>query len=55
MLWKEYSLKKQTQEQIGDSIGKSREWVNRFLKTIEARIKQRNLRPTEEQEYKPRL
>jgi hypothetical protein len=39
-------------------IGKfkpTREQINRFLKTIEARIKQRNLRPTEEQEYKPRL
>jgi hypothetical protein len=39
-------------------IGKfkpTREHVNRFLKTIEARIRLRNQSPTKEQEYKPRL
>ena len=39
-------------------IGKfktTREQVNRFLKTIEARVKLRNLNPTKEREYKPRL
>lgn len=32
MIIKEYTKGKQTQEQIGDKIGKSRKWVNQYLK-----------------------
>lgn len=47
-LWEQYSIGKQTQEQIGKNIGKSRKWVNKRLKiTKDLECKNTAIKPQE--------